>query len=89
MEVLKKCTEKLEVPEFAVETVVCLTKKENPRSKSWKVAVPARLKGVMVNPAMFPRGWSHRVFHAGRPRQQEGTVTLGASAAAEVMEVSV
>ena len=51
--------------------MVCLTKEENPRTRSWKVSVPARLREVMANGAMYPRGWSYRVFHQGYRRQEQ------------------
>ena len=61
--VLTKCAESLEVENFGIEDVLCLTKDDNPRSRSWRVTVPARLKEAMENPAMYARGWSHRVFN--------------------------
>ena len=70
-EVLGICAEKISVTDFTVEQVVCLTREENPRTKSWKVSVPMKHKAVMVNPAMYPPGWSFRVFHPG-PRRMEG-----------------
>ena len=86
-DVLKLCAEKLGVTDYMVEQVVCLTKEENPRTKSWKVAVPARLKETMTNPAMYPPGWSFRAFHAG-PRRTESSArtTQGASPARETAD---
>ena len=43
-EVLKNCAEAIKVKNFVIGTVVSLTKDENPRSRYWKVSVPARLK---------------------------------------------
>ena len=67
-----------------MEDVLSLTKEENPRSKSWRVQVPARLKEVMADPAMYPYGWKHRPFHAGHRRQEaaaQGTPATGAEEA--------
>ena len=79
-EVLQKCAESLKVESFTIENVFCLTKDTNPQTKSWKVSVPARFKELMGNPGMYPRGWSHRVFHSG-PRRQEGASAQAAAAA--------
>ena len=65
---LTRCAENLKIEQFSVEDVHCLTKDENPRTKTWKVTVPARLKDTMENPAMYLAGWSHRVF-SFRPRR--------------------
>ena len=71
LEVLKNCALAMKVENFVVDNVVPLTKEENPRSRSWKVSVPARLEEVMANCSMYPRGWSYRVFHQGSRRQEE------------------
>ena len=60
--VLTKCAEALGIENFSVKEVKCLTKDINPRSKSWKVSVPNCFRETMTNPAMFCRGWTHRVF---------------------------
>ena len=60
--VLTKCAEDLSVADFKVDDIHCLTKDDNPRSRSWKITVPARLSDAMMNPAMYYKGWSHRVF---------------------------
>ena len=65
LQVLTDCAKDHNVEDFVVESVVCLTKEVNPCTKSWKVAVPTRLKEVMSSGAMYPRGWSYRVFHQG------------------------
>ena len=65
---LTRCSEELKIENFSVEDVHCLTKDDNPRTKTWKVTVPARLKETMENPAMYLAGWSHRVF-SFRPRR--------------------
>ena len=78
VEVLKNCALAIKVDNFVVDSVVPLTKEDNPRSRSWKVSVPARLEEVMANGAMYPRGWSYRVFHPGNRRQEEDRRTLQA-----------
>ena len=69
-----KYAEYHKVNNFAVEKVTTLTKEPNPRNKSWKVVVPARLKEVMENLEMFPKGWITRAFtfHSGPRRQERG-----------------
>ena len=79
--VLTKCAESLEVENFGIEDVLCLTKDDNPRSRSWRVTVPARLKEAMENPAMYARGWSHRVFNfRPGPRKPEDSGARGTGA---------
>ena len=70
VEVLEKCAQNLGAEGFTVEDAYCLTKEDNPRTKSWKVSVPARFKELMANPAMYPQGWSHRPFQPGFRRQE-------------------
>ena len=85
-EVLKLCAEKQSVQDFKVEDVVSLTKEENPRTRSWKVVVPARLRDVMSNPAMYPPGWSFRAFRQGPRRLESGArPAKGASPVREVV----
>ena len=85
-EVLKLCAEKQSVQDFKVEDVVSLTKEENPRTRSWKVVVPARLRDVMSNPAMYPPGWSFRAFRQGPRRLESGArPAKGASSVREVV----
>ena len=60
--VLQKCAEDLKVVDFKIEDIYLLTKDDNPRSRSWKVTVPARLTDTMMNPGMYVKGWNHRVF---------------------------
>ena len=69
---LQKYAEHHKVEDFVVEKVSPLTKDLNPRNKSWKIVVPARLKETMEKPDMFPKGWITRAFtfHSG-PRRQE------------------
>ena len=73
-EVLQKCAESLAVQNFRVENVHSLTKDQDPWSRSWKVSVPAQFKELMSNPAMYPKGWSHRPFTKGPRRQERGPV---------------
>ena len=73
-EVLQKCAESLSVQNFRVENVHSLTKDQDPWSRSWKVSVPAQFKELMSNPAMYPKGWSHRPFTQGPRRQERGPV---------------
>ena len=87
-EVLEKCAKILSIDSFSVENVHGLTKEDNPRTRSWKVTVPARFKEVMSDPAMYPKGWSHRAFHQG-PRRQEGAVARGAAVNTEARQDNV
>ena len=72
---LKKCAEDKGIKNFKVDDAFCLTKDSEPRTKTWKVTVPGRLKDLMEDSAMYPAGWSHRTFsfrperprHAGAP----------------------
>ena len=84
--VLKRCAESLGVENFVTVDVRCLTKEENPRSKSWKVSVPAGFRELMSNPAMYFRGWNQRVFtYRADPRKrfdnQGAPGTVGVSGA--------
>ena len=56
---LTLCAEKLKDEQFTINDIYCLTKFDNPWSKSWKVTVPGRLAEAMINNAMYPKGWSH------------------------------
>ena len=87
-EVLEKCAQSLSIDSFSVENVHGLTKEDNPRTRSWKVTVPARFKEVMSDPAMYPKGWSHRAFHQG-PRRQEGATARSAAVNAEARQDNV
>ena len=69
-EVLVRCAESLEVQNFSILDIRCLTKAENPRSKSWKVSVPSHCKEAMLNPGMYVKGWNHRPF-TFRPDQRQ------------------
>jgi hypothetical protein len=70
-ELLGKCAEGLSVENFVINDVITLTKETDPWSRTWRVTVPARLKDIMMTPAMYPRGWKHRVFNVGSRRQPE------------------
>ena len=72
MEVLKQAADNIKVVDFKVEDVVCLTKEEHPRTKSWKVTVPARLRENMLKPEMYPAGWTFRAFTTWQKRPEEG-----------------
>ena len=82
-EVLGKCAGGLNVEDFKIIDVTTLNKETNPMSRSWRVTVPARLKDLMLNPAMYPLGWGGRVFHPGGRRQeaagQGASVVTGAA----------
>jgi hypothetical protein len=69
-EALIECARIKGVEGFKVEDVMSLTKEDNPRSRSWRVQVPASMKEAMADHAMFPYGWKHRPFHAGRRPQE-------------------
>ena len=73
-EILHKAAENIEIPDFKVEEVVCLTKESHPRTRSWKVTVPARLSENMMQPEMYPAGWTFRPFtkwHNGPNKRPE------------------
>ena len=48
------------------------------------MSVPAKFKEAMMNPAMYPRGWSHRAFHQGPRRQGQGDAARGAGVVTRV-----
>ena len=70
-EVLKQAADNNKIVDFKVEEVVCLTKEEHPRTKSWKVTVPARLRENMLKPEMYPAGWTFRAFTTWQKRPAE------------------
>ena len=61
-DVLQQAAAKLEIQGFRVEEALCLTKGDAPRTKSWKVSVPARMREHMQNPEIYPAGWAFRTF---------------------------
>ena len=71
-EVLTKLANKCGVKDFTVESVQSLTKEPNPWSRSFKVAVPARLQEQMSNPEMYPASWESRAFHSVAKQKTEG-----------------
>ena len=74
-DLLKIAADNLEVQNFKVEEVVCLTKDPHFRTKSWKVAVPSRLCETMLKPEMYPAGWTFRPFtlwHKGSSKRSDG-----------------
>ena len=73
---MTKCAENLGVDNFKVIEIKCLTKQDNPRSKTWKVSVPTRLKDIMMDPSMYYNGWTHRVF-TFRPDPRRNATSLG------------
>ena len=83
--VLTLAASKIGVVEFKVEKVVKLTKQDHPRTRSWKVVVPARLKNEMLKPEMYPPGWTFREFTAGYRRPDSGAERTASPA--EVEEV--
>ena len=87
-DVLKRAAANLEIQDFSVEEAICLTKGVAPRTKTWKVSVPARMGEHMNNPEMYPTGWTFRVFtnwsrkSEGKNNPQANTVAADAAAAA-------
>ena len=77
--VLKKCAEEKGIQNFKVDDVFCLTKDAEPRTKTWKVTVPGRLKDLMEDSAMYPAGWSHRTFSFRPERQRHTGAPAGAT----------
>ena len=62
--VLEKCSESLidNNDPLIIESVHCLTKDPEPRTRCWRVVVPHRFKGIMENDALYPEGWRYREF---------------------------
>ena len=85
-QVLMKCSGDLHIDNFTVSDIRCLTKGDDPRSKSWKVTVPSSCKDAMLNPAMYYKGWHHRPFHPQRkaPDRVADSVSPGFVAAGKV-----
>ena len=81
-QVLMLTASKIGITGFKVEKVVKLTKQDQPRTRSWKVVVPARLKEDMMKPEMYPPGWTFREFTAGYRRPDSSAeVSRGSSPA--------
>ena len=63
--VLVKCAEPLlgdDQNPLVIESVHCLTKDPEPRTKCWRVVVPQRFKSIMENSSLYPEGWRFREF---------------------------
>ena len=85
-QVLMLTASKIGISGFKVEKVVKLTKQDQPRTRSWKVVVPARLKEDMMKPEMYPPGWTFREFTAGYRRPDSSAeVSRGSSPAGDGM----
>ena len=68
-EVIKKVLERCAVPlleegrgPLVIESVHCLTKDPEPRTKCWRVVVPPSFKDIMENSQLYPEGWRFREF---------------------------
>ena len=70
-DVLQQAAAKLEIQGFRVEEALCLTKGDAPRTKSWKVSVPARMREHMQNPEIYPAGWTFRTFTKWSRKSEE------------------
>ena len=68
-EVIRKVLERCAAPlldeergPLVIESVHCLTKETDPRTKCWRVVVPPRYKDIMENSELYPEGWRFREF---------------------------
>ena len=68
-EIIRKILEKCAAPllgdtrgPLVIESVHCLTKDPDPRTKCWRVVVPPGFKDIMENSLMYPEGWRYREF---------------------------
>ena len=68
-EVIRKVLEKCAVPlledsssPLVIESVHCLTKDTDPRTRCWRVVVPPKFKDIMENTMLYPEGWKFREF---------------------------
>ena len=86
---LKRCAEDKKIDNFKIEDIFCLTKDSNPRTKTWKVTVPGRLKGIMEDSDMYPAGWSHRTFSFRPERPGLRGATAGALPASSAGTLAV
>ena len=57
--VLVRCAEPLM---DVIESVNCLTKDTEPRTRCWRIVVPPRFKDIMENSLLYPEGWRFREF---------------------------
>ena len=56
-----------------MNNIVPLTKVENPRCRSWKLRVPARLQDYMLSVECYPVGWKFRKWDFHGPKQRKTT----------------
>ena len=76
-EVIVKCAsqvdgkpdKELKAEEIMVKCLSNLIDIPNPRTNCWSITVPHIWRDAMKKDDFYPRGWSHRVFHHGRPRR--------------------
>jgi hypothetical protein len=67
-DVIKKVLERCAVPilqeegPLIIESIQCLTKDPDPRTRCWRVVVPHRFKEIMENNLLYPEGWKYREF---------------------------
>ena len=47
---------------LVIESVHCLTKDPDPRTRCWRVVVPPSFKDIMENSMLYPEGWRFREF---------------------------
>ena len=52
-QVLNLCSSDMNIDRFTILDTGCLTKQDNPQSRSWKGTVPSRLRDVMSDPQMY------------------------------------
>ena len=84
--VLERCAEPLLEDSrgpLVIESVNCLTKDTDPRTRCWRVVVPPRFKDIMENSMLYPEGWRFREFvgifrnsakSAKKPRPNENNI---------------
>ena len=67
-QVIRKVLERCAVPllqdkePLIIESIHCLTKDPEPRTRCWRVVMPHRFKEVMENNLLYPEGWKYREF---------------------------
>ena len=67
-DIIKKVLERCAVPimqdkgRLVIESIHCLTKDPDPRTRCWRVVVSHRFKDVMENNLLYPEGWKYREF---------------------------
>ena len=67
-DVIKKVLERCAVPilqeegPLVIESIQCLTKDPDPRTRCWRVVVPHKFKDIMENSLLYPEGWKYREF---------------------------